>query len=198
MGRALLELGFHLQGFGVVLFGQLAVNIRQVAVGCSIAGVRLKGFFQISFGFFETPFGRVKDTQVVVGLRQLRLGLGDLPECLDGLLGLTLLRLNHAFHETHLNVLRGTLTFLLDQFGGLVQLAALQRFFDGFLRRCCSLSHARLTATGPQGDVTPHGDPLAHRQGGSSPLQEFKKRHGLVNSSNLSILSVESEGLFRH
>ena len=57
-----------MQGFGITLLGQLANDVRQVAVSRCIAGMGLKGFFEVVAGFFESPFGGVKNAEVVVSL----------------------------------------------------------------------------------------------------------------------------------
>lgn len=129
-----LGFGVHLQGLGVTLFGQLAVHIRQIAVGCGIAGVGLQGFFQKGFGFFELAFGRVQHPQVVVGLGMVGMRLGDLFESLDRLVDLPLLGLNHAFHEAPLHRLGRIFALGLNQLASFIELTALKGFFDGFFR----------------------------------------------------------------
>ena len=134
-----LGFGVDLQGFGVALFGQLAVHIRQIAVGGCITGVRLQGFFQISFGGFQLTFGRVKHTQVVVGLGVVGVRLDDLLEGLDGLVNLTLLGLNHALHEAPLHRLGRIFALGLNQLASTIELTALKGFFDGFFSCCWGL-----------------------------------------------------------
>ena len=68
MRWGVFDLGVHLQGFGITLLGQLANDVRQVAVSRCIAGMGLKGFFEVVAGFFESPFGGVKNAEVVVSL----------------------------------------------------------------------------------------------------------------------------------
>ena len=57
-----------MQGLGIALLGQLAVDVRQVAVSRCVTGVGLKGFFEVAAGFFELAFGSVENTEVVVSL----------------------------------------------------------------------------------------------------------------------------------
>ena len=100
-------------------------------MGCCIAGVGLQGFFQKGFGGFQLTLGSEKHPQVVVGLRLLGVGLGDLLEGLDGLVNLALLGLNHTLHEAPLHRFGGVLALFLDQLQSLFELSTLNGFFDG-------------------------------------------------------------------
>ncbi len=121
--RIVFNFAIDLQSLGICLFGQLALDVRQISVRSSIAGVCLQGFFEVGSRVFQLAFGSIQNAQVVVGLGQVRIGLGEFFECVNGLVCLTLLRLDHAFQESQLYIFRCILFFLLNKFQCLVQLS---------------------------------------------------------------------------
>lgn len=60
--------GLDLQSTRITLLGQLASDVRQIAVGRFVTGVGLQGLFKKGLGFFELTLGGIKHSQVVVGL----------------------------------------------------------------------------------------------------------------------------------
>ncbi len=110
--------------------------------GC-IAGIGMHARFQSLSGFFKSPLGGVEHTQVVVCLDDARIRLDQLAESFDGLVGLTLLGLNHAFQETQFSVMRKPVLFLLDQFCSLLELAGSEGLTNALGGRAGHSSTAR-------------------------------------------------------
>ena len=100
-----------------------------------VAAVGEHAGFQGLAGFFQTAFGGVQHAQVVVRLDDARMGFDELAERFDGLVGLALLRLNHAFEKAQFGVLRQPLLFLLHQLGRLLELPGGQRLPNALCRR---------------------------------------------------------------
>src|SRR5207249_11136460 len=65
---------------GIVL---LAEDQSQLYPGVSVLGIETDGFMQLSSGFLETPRLLQREAQIVVCLRQIRIGHHRLPELLE-------------------------------------------------------------------------------------------------------------------
>ena len=66
--------------------------------------------------------------------RHLGVGLDQFAKALNGFVGLALLGLDHTFQEPDLHIAGAVLLFLLEQFGGLIELARLQGLPNGVCR----------------------------------------------------------------
>ena len=96
----------ELQRLAVGLTGQFSVHVTQVFMGGGVTGVSPDGHLKRSPGFVKLALTGVEHGQVVVGLRQLRVVLGDLREGGDGVQGLGCFGLDHAFDKAHLRIAR--------------------------------------------------------------------------------------------
>ena len=107
------------------------MHIAQIAVQGGVAGIGVHTRLQRLARVFESAFGRVEHPQVVVRLHHFGIGLDQLAKALNGLVGLALLGLDHAFQKADLHIPGAVLFFLLHQFGCLLQLARLQGLSNG-------------------------------------------------------------------
>ena len=93
-----------MQSLAIGLAGQLGIHIAQVFVGGGVAGVGADRHFQRGAGLVKLALAGIQHSQVVIGLRQLRVVFGQSAEGGDGLGGFAGVALDHAFDEAHLRV----------------------------------------------------------------------------------------------
>ena len=104
LGRDRLVGCVQLQCLVIGLTCQFGVNITQVFVGGSVAGVGADGHLQRGAGLVELALACVQNRQVVVGLGQLGVVFGQPGEGCDGFLGFACVALNHSLEKTHLGI----------------------------------------------------------------------------------------------
>jgi hypothetical protein len=120
----------ELQRLAVSLAGQPGIDIAQVFMGGGVAGVGAYGHFQRGAGFVKLVLVGVEHGQVVVGLGQLRVVLGDFGEGGDGVGWFAGFGLDHAFDKAHLRVARLAHQVLVGFGQGFGQLAGAGQVID--------------------------------------------------------------------
>ena len=125
-----LAIVVQLQGFGVGVTGHARVQVTQIFMGRSVAGVGANRLLQHLGGFAFFTFGCVQHRKVVVGLRQPRVLLRERRENLNGLVKLLLFSRDHALQKAHLHVVAVFLEVALNALRSFVDFSTLQQLVD--------------------------------------------------------------------
>ena len=132
---------------GIVL---LAEDQSQLYPGVSVLGIETDGFMQLSSGFLETPRLLQREAQIVVCLRQIRIGHHRLPELLERAFAIVLAPIEQSEARVGLRIVRFQLQrFLIGRQGTCCILLALPNYaqiimagrqlgtlLDGGLKKC--------------------------------------------------------------
>ncbi len=122
--------GIELQRLVVGLAGQARIDVAQVLLRRGVAGVGADGHFQRGACLVVLRLARVEHGQVVVGLGQLGVVLGQLDEGGRGVGALAAFGLDHALEKAHLRVARLGRQVLIGTCQRLGMLALAQQLAD--------------------------------------------------------------------
>ena len=114
----------------VGLAGQFGVYVAQVFVRGRIRRMGADCHFKRGASLLVLPLARIQYCQVVVGLGQFRVELGQPGESGNRLAGLVLLGLDQALEKLALGIARLGSEVGIDALGGLIELSALQQLAD--------------------------------------------------------------------
>src|SRR2546430_752237 len=107
----------------------LAEDQSQLYPGVSVLGIETDGFLQLSSGFLETPGLLQREAQVVMRLRQIRIGHHRLPELLERAFAIVLAPIEQSEARVGLCIVRFQLEcFLIGRQGTCCILFALPSY----------------------------------------------------------------------